>query len=167
MTTLSFGDRLTNAVVLRDEGSHDAEAKDLLVDLQRERPDDALVNLHCAWAHDKLGLEAEAIPYYRAALEFGLEGQHLKDALLGLGSTYRVLGEYDEALATLTRGVESFPGDRSLQVFRAMALYNNGRAKEACEALLGIIVDTSADPDVLGYKRAIEIYAADLDRTWA
>jgi hypothetical protein len=53
-----------------------------------------------------------------------------------------------------------------MQVFRAMALYNMGRPKEACELLLRIISDTTADDRIRAYQSAIDIYAADLDRTW-
>jgi len=165
MSTVQREDRLTEAIGLREAGQVE-EARLLLSVLHAESPDDPVVNLQCAWAHDKLGLEAEAVPYYEAAIRNGLEGEDLRHALLGLGSTYRTLGRYDEALTTLTRGVEDFPQDRGMQVFRAMALYNMGRPKEACELLLRIISDTTADDRIRAYQNAIEIYAADLDRTW-
>lgn len=166
MSTLHFEDRLDTAISMRANGNVEA-AKDLLIDLQQERPDNAAVNLECAWAHDKLGLESEAVHFYETALRLGLEGEDLKNALLGLGSTYRALGEYAKALSTLNGGVEWFPSDRSLQVFRAMALYNNERPKEACELLLQIISATTEDPDIRTYQGAIDVYAADLDRTWS
>lgn len=165
MSTVQREIRLTEAIALREAGQVE-EARLLLLALHAERPDDPIVNLQCAWVHDKLGLEAEAVPYYEAAIRNGLEDEDLRHALLGLGSTYRTLGRYDEALTTLTRGVEDFPQDRAMQVFRAMALYNMGRPKEACEVLLRIISDTTADERIRAYESAIDIYAADLDRTW-
>jgi hypothetical protein len=48
-----------------------------------------------------------------------------------------------------------------------MALYNNDRPKEACELLLRIISETSSDPEIQGYRTAIDVYADDLDRTWS
>lgn len=166
MSTLHFEDRLAAAVSLRESGDVE-KARTMLLDLQRERPDDATVNLQCAWVHDKLGLETEAVPFYERALEIGLEGTGLENALLGLGSTYRALGEYEKAASTLRRGVETFPDRRAMRVFLAMALYNNGRAKEACETLLRIISETTDDPDIIAYRSAIDTYAADLDRSWA
>jgi tetratricopeptide (TPR) repeat protein len=154
-------DLLAEAVVLRQNGQVEE-----LAGLCRRYPEDAGLNLQCAWAHDKLGLEREAVPYYERALSLGLEDQDLRDALLGLGSTYRALGEYDRALGTLTRGVERFPDDHGMAVFHVMALYNGGRAKEACEKLLTLLLDTTSDQAILGYRDAIEIYAADLDRVW-
>lgn len=166
MSAVDSKDRLAAAVALRAEGAV-TEAKDLLVQLLGEHPDDPEVNLQCAWAHDLLGLESEAVPYYEAAIRLGLADADRKDALLGLGSTYRTLGRYEEALATLDRGVEEFPDDGGMKVFRAMALYNNQRAKEACELLLTLLSTTTSDETITAYRRAIDIYAADLDRTWS
>lgn len=166
MSILQFEDRLAAAVSLRESGEVD-QARAMLLELQAERPHDATVNLQCAWAHDKLGLETEAVPFYERSLEIGLEGTELERALLGLGSTYRALGEYEKAVSTLQRGVQSFPDRRAMRVFLAMALYNNGRAKGACETLLRIISETTGDPDIIAYKAAIDTYAADLDRSWA
>jgi tetratricopeptide (TPR) repeat protein len=166
MSAVDSKDRLAAAVALRAAGEL-AEAKDLLVQLQSEHPDDPEVNLQCAWAHDRLGLESEAVPFYEAAIRLGLDDTDRKDALLGLGSTYRTLGRYEEALSTLDRGVEEFPDHGGMKVFRAMALYNNQRGKEACELLLSLISATTADETIASYRRAIDIYAADLDRTWS
>lgn len=165
MTSLHTDQRIAEAVAMRETGRLQ-EARRLLVMLHDEFPDDPVVNLQCAWAHDKLGLEKEAVPYYETAIRIGLETEDLRDAFLGLGSTYRTLGRYEEALATLTRGVEKFPDDRGMEVFQAMALYNTGRGKQACELLLRIILETSADEDIEAYAPAIDIYSADLDRTW-
>lgn len=167
MTAVSgIEDALAAAVALRERGE-DEEALVALVDLHRLHPDDPRVNLQCAWIHDKLGLESEAVPFYEKALEGGLAGDDLHDALLGLGSTYRALGAYDEAVRVLDRAVSEIPDARDLEVFRAMALYNAGRAKEACETLLRLLVETSGDEGITRYRRALSHYAADLDRTWA
>lgn len=138
----------------------------MLLALHGEDPTNAAVNLQCAWVHDKLGLEAEAVPFYEKALEIGLEGEDLHDALLGLGSTYRTLGRYGESLRTLDRGVTEFPEDPAMKVFRAMALYNEGRSKEACQLLLTIMATTDQPEPIARYRNAIAEYASDLDRTW-
>lgn len=157
--------RLAAATSMREAGK-DEEARHLLLDLHADQPDDALVNLQCAWVHDKLGLESEAVSFYETALDLGLEGGDLRDSLLGLGSTYRALGQYERALATLRRGVDLFPDHRGLQVFLALALYNTGDATRACQMLLQVLAETSADPTVMAYRRALGLYAEDLDRTW-
>jgi tetratricopeptide (TPR) repeat protein len=165
MKILRNRDRIAEAVALREAGQVE-QSRALLLALLDETPDDPIANLQCAWAHDKLGLESEAVPFYEAALGLGLEDDDRRHALLGLGSTYRTLGRYEEALATLTRGVEEFPGDNGILVFQAMAFYNTGQAKDACELLLRIILETSSDEAIRSYESAIGAYAADLDRTW-
>jgi tetratricopeptide (TPR) repeat protein len=167
MTALSgLEDTLAAAVALREQGE-DEEAMRVLLELQRRHPEEPRVNLQCAWIHDKLGLEADAVPFYEKALAGGLDGTDLHNALLGLGSTYRALGRYEEALHILDRGVAEVPGSRDLEVFRAMALYNVGRAKEACESLLRLLVETTSDTLISRYRAALDEYAADLDRNWA
>ena len=157
--------RIATAMDMRHEGKHE-EALNLLIDLHDGHPNDPVVNLQCAWTHDKLGLGREAVPYYEAALEIGLDGEDLRSALLGLGSTYRALGDYEKAHSVLERGVELFPADRGILAFFAMALYNIGRAKPACEILLGVLTETTSDPSISQYEKAISLYAEDLDRTW-
>jgi tetratricopeptide (TPR) repeat protein len=157
---------LESAIALRQAGD-DHAARTVLLELHEEYPDDARVNLQCARIHDKLGMEREAVPFYEKAIHAGLEGGDLHDALLGLGSTYRALGEYEKSLEILDRAVTEMPDDRGLRVFRAMALYNNARHKEACETLLRLLVETTGDEDISVYRPALAEYAEDLDRTWA
>lgn len=158
--------RLSAAVAARESGRLE-EAREALLALVAEFPDDPAVNLHCAWAHDRLGLETEAAPFYERAIELGLAGKDLNDALLGLGSTYRAVGRYEEALRTLGLGVAEFPNDQGMKIFHAMALYNNGLAKQACEALLTVLATTTQEDGIARYQRAIAEYAVDLDRSWA
>lgn len=143
------------------------EARALALELHAEQPDNPTVNLQAAWTHDRMGLEEEAVPFYERAIEGGLESDDLRHALLGLGSTYRALGHYPRSLSTLSRGVELFPEDRGLQVFQALALYNNSKSKEACALLLCLLIETTSDPDISSYERSLREYAADLDRIWS
>jgi hypothetical protein len=48
-----------------------------------------------------------------------------------------------------------------------MALYNAGRAKEAVESLLRVVAETTSDAELASYRRAIELYAEDIDRKWS
>lgn len=59
--------RLAEAVALREKGERE-EARERLVALAAEYPDDAEIAYQTAWAHDVLGLEAAAVPYYERAL---------------------------------------------------------------------------------------------------
>lgn len=165
MSALQLESRLAAAVSMRENGELE-RARELLLELHRDHPDDSNVNLQCAWVHDKLGLEREAVPHYERAIELGLDGEDLRSALLGLGSTYRALGDYTKAVATLTMGVDTFPDDRAMKVFQAMALYNTNRSKEACELLLHLLSETTSDTRIRSYDGAIDVYATNLDRTW-
>ena len=131
-----------------------------------ETPDDAELNYECAVAHDRLGLEHEAVPYYVKAIRQGLPEPQLRSAYLGLGSTYRAIGDYPKSMEVFDEGLELFPDAEELVVFRAMTLYNLGRAREGVAHLLGVLARTSEDPGVVRYRRAIEFYADHLDETW-
>ena len=150
---------------LRLEGKHE-QARLLAIELAASSPEDAEIQYEAACIHDYLGLESQAVPFYQAALSGTLSQEHVRSAILGLGSTYRTLGRYDEAKATLLDGVARFPSAREMKVFLAMVLHNLGESKVAIESLLLLIAETSNDPNILEYKGAIEFYAKDIERSW-
>ena len=156
---------LAEAIHLREDGEHE-EARNLLLKLVAEHPEEAIVHFQTAWVHDAMGLEREAVAFYERALELGLSNRERAPALLGLGSTLRTLGEYARAIEVLREGVEDFPEMRAMEVFLIMSLYNEGRHQEAMERALQIILDTSADDSIGMYERAIQFYAGNLDQTW-
>jgi len=156
---------LALAKELRANGKH-AEARELLVALVAQSPNDAELQYEAACVHDFLGEEASAVAYYHAAILGPLSEEHLRGAYLGLGSTYRALGRYIEAEATLRQGVERFPQANEMKVFLAMALHNLGQSKAAVECLLAVLAQTSSDKEIQAYRRAIVLYAQDIDRTW-
>lgn len=151
---------------LRREGRH-REVLHHGPGLLRQSPGDPELHFQLACAYDYLSLEAEAVPHYEAALVGPLSPSHTREALLGLGSTFRTLGRYEEAHEILSRGLREFPEAMEFRVFLAMALYNLGRPKEAVELLLDLIARTSADPDIQSYKAAISLYAQDIERQWS
>ncbi|WP_055701816.1 tetratricopeptide repeat protein [Streptomyces silaceus] len=156
---------LAEAIRLRQAGRRE-EARERLVALSERLPQDAEVAYQTAWVHDTLGLEAEAVPYYERALDGSdLSDDDRRGALLGLGSTYRILGRYEEAAALLGEAAREFPDDGALKTFLAMALYNTGRTHDAMEILLMLLAETTNDPEIAGYRPAIEEYAKDLDAT--
>lgn len=161
--TMPGADRIR---ALRAAGEHDAALR-LALELLCATPADAGLQYEVACLHDYLGQEAAAVGHYTAAIAAGLSGDRLRSAYLGLGSTYRALGAYTEALGTLDEGVRRYPDALELRVFRAMALYNAGRAKEAVETLLRVIAQATSDAELASYREAIELYAQDIDRKWS
>lgn len=167
MTGSQRNAQLTEAVRLREQGDT-AEARRRLLALGELWPRDAQIAYQSAWAHDVLGLEAEAVPFYERALTAPVQRLSPADrceALLGLGSTYRVLGRYEDAERTLRTAVAEFPHHGALRAFLAMALFNRGRHEESTRLLLELLAATSEDPTVRAFRRAIETYAEDLNGT--
>lgn len=174
-----MNDRLTKAIQLRELGRAKQdqtmleEARTLLLELVAVFPDEAEITYQTAIVHDNLGLEREALPFYIRTLAQGLSGSDTatklmkrERAFLGLGSTYRVLGEYQKAEATLRQGLEEFPQSRALQVFLALALYNTQKSKEALELVLTNLLETTSDETLQYYKRGLLYYTSHLDEIW-
>ena len=141
-------------------------ARQLALGLAAEHPRDAELQYEAACVHDELGREAEAVPFYEAALVLGLPEESLRGAYLGLGSTLRTLGRYRQAEATLRAGLARFPDAAELKTFLAMTLHNLGQSRQAVELLLTVLADTSADAHVATYRKAIRFYARDIERVW-
>jgi tetratricopeptide (TPR) repeat protein len=156
---------LEKAIDLRKSGNH-KESKNLLMALVQKFPDNASINYQCAWSFDLLGEESKAVPFYENAIKLGLSSKELEGALLGLGSTYRTLGEYEKSKSTFLKGIELFPNNRSIQTFYSMTLYNLNEHSKAMELLLKCLIDTTTDDEILKYKKAIDFYSNKLDEIW-
>jgi len=65
---------LAEAIQLRETGRLD-EARTALLVLIENDPMNPSIWYQCAWVHDSLGRESEAVPYYTIALELGLLGE--------------------------------------------------------------------------------------------
>lgn len=89
-------EQFEEAILLRKKSNYE-ESKKLFIYLVEKYPNHALINYQCAWSYDLLGEERKAVPFYERAIELGLFGEDLEGAYLGLGSTYRTLGDYKKA----------------------------------------------------------------------
>jgi tetratricopeptide (TPR) repeat protein len=158
-------DQLARAQAL-DAAGESESALAILRELVIAHPDDAQVRLHTAYACDGLGYEREAIPHYERAMELGLESNDLQTAYVNLGSSHRAIGEYERAVAVWRDGIARFPDNRALPVFLAMAQHNLGDHAVAMETLLRHLAETTSDPWITRYRRAILFYADKLDETW-
>lgn len=157
--------RLKKAIQLREEGKF-KDSNAVLTDLVKDYPGNAEIQYQCAWSFDVMGEERCAIPYYEAAISLGLPEEDLRGAVLGLGSTYRTLGEYEKSKEVFRKGMELFPADRAIQVFYAMTLYNLKQFHEAMQLLMINLIETTGDQNVKQYEKAIKLYSEDLDRKW-
>ena len=156
---------LQSAIELRECGDFRG-AEYLLSRVLAGTPDDAEANYQMAWLCDLEGREREAVPFYVRAIAGSLPDEGRSGAFLGLGSTYRALGEYPEAVEVLRRGMAEFPEDKAMQTFLAMALHNAGEHREAVGLLLKNLVKTTSDPNIKAYERASILYADRSDEVW-
>ncbi|MEC0171385.1 tetratricopeptide repeat protein [Paenibacillus graminis] len=158
-------DSLATAAALRSAGKAE-EARELLLALLSGDKENAELHYQLAWTHDVLGLEREAVPYYERSLLLGLPSEQRMGALLGLGSTYRTLGEYARSKEVLEQGVREFPQQKEFQAFLAMTLHNLGEHMEAMKLLLTLLAETSSDEGIGSYRKAILYYSDKLEQVW-
>jgi tetratricopeptide (TPR) repeat protein len=155
------------AARLMEAGERDG-AERVLLGLLEEHPEDARANYLMASLCDQSDQERRAVPFYQRALA-GVEDLPEEDAAgayVGLGSTQRALGEHEESLRVLLDSLERFPHDRALSTFLALTLYNLGEHRETVSTLLKNLVETTADPGIRLYGRALAFYADRLDETF-
>ncbi|MBC6297303.1 tetratricopeptide repeat protein [Listeria sp. FSL L7-1517] len=148
--------------LLLQNGEYESARTKSLLKLQAD-PENAELNYFAAWAHDALGKESSAIPFYEKALHNGLSEIDRQEAYVGLGSTYRITGSPEKAAALFQKALLEFPENKALQTFFIMTKYSQGLAKEALEDALMLLTETTENKDILNYKKAIQFYAKDLD----
>jgi tetratricopeptide (TPR) repeat protein len=120
--------------------------------------DDPRGPFEAAGARDSAGLEADAEPRYRRALELGLAGRARVEAQIQLASTLRNLGRPAESLELLD-AIDDSAGDLAdaVAAFRALALASSGRADAAASVALIALAS-----HLTQYRRAVDAYAREL-----
>jgi tetratricopeptide (TPR) repeat protein len=122
---------------------------------------DAAAVFETASVRDYLGLEPEAEPLYRRALELGLDDVRYPQAVIQLASTLRNLGQPDESIDLLTDWLaenEDHELADAAAAFLSLALAGAGRTTEA----LAVALDTLA-PHLTQYGRSVTAYAEELE----
>ena len=111
------------------------------------------------WAsvHDFLGLELDAIPIYKQALDSGLAGLKREKALIQLASSLRNVGKPNEAAALLESTTFSVETEAAAKAFLALAHVDSGNASKALSIAL-LEFYPAGGP----YERSIKLYATDL-----
>jgi len=137
---------------------HPDEALSYFANLRSTYPDNAEVWLHSAFTFDRLGRESEAIPLYIHALELGLQDENLRDCLVCLSSSYRVVGQPDVALSHLERARSLFPQDLVVLSFLSLTLHDLQRSSEAVQLLGLALIQESPDQNLASYQRPLRYY---------
>lgn len=130
--------------------------------LDAKHPNIAEINYQLAWTCDVLGRATEALPFYEKAIALGLPSNELSGALIGLGSTLRTLGQLDRSAEVLRSGKMQFPDNAEFDVFLALTLHASGQHADALRLALDTLCDTTEDPGLTAYQRAIRHAAAKL-----
>jgi tetratricopeptide (TPR) repeat protein len=157
----AWKDELDAIIGARAHGQF-AEILPRLQDLDRRFPNIAEIAYQLAWTHDTLDRTAEAVPLYEKAIALGLPPNELSGALLGLGSSLRLLGRLDRSAEVLRSGQAQFPENREFDVFLALTLHAQGQHPAALRLVLETLCDTTDDPGLTAYQRALRHEAARL-----
>ena len=109
--------------------------------------------------HDSAGRAAEAIPHYERALTLGLPDDLVPRCLVQLGSSLRNVGRLDDALELFDDAIDRYPDDVALRIFRAFALTDAGREREALIDVIDVARTRIDAPEIHRYARSLANYA--------
>lgn len=143
---------------------HLEKTLEFLKKILSQYPNDPQVYYQIAWTHDVLGKETDAIPAYEKAISLGLTGEDLENAYLGLGSTYRCVGDYKNSEKVLMKAQTLFPENRALKTFYALTLFNLKDYSGATKLLLKELAETTADHKIKSYSHALLFYSDKLEK---
>jgi len=136
-----------------DEEAFRAKIDELVAELPT---DSARAAFERACALDSTGHPDQAVPFYRRALELGLEGERRRRAVIQLASSLRNLDRASESVALLIAEREQ-PSDRlddAVSAFLALALADSGREREAVSVALAALA-----PHLPRYRTSLDNYA--------
>lgn len=148
-----------DAIIGSRHGGRVDHVVDTLRKLDARFPNVAEIHYQLAWTLDTSGKPAEALPHYEKAVALGLSPSEHANALIGLAVTLRALGRSARAAEALRSGRVQFPDNREFDVFLALALHDLGEHAEALRLALVALCDTTEDPGLTAYQRALR-YAA-------
>ncbi len=172
-TATTFSEKLDSLIALRESGraSQDtAVLKEALTgfqDLIHAHPQEPVLHYQIGICFDNLGFTNDAIPHYERAISLGLGEDDLRRCYLGLGSSYRVTGQYAHSLAILEKAVEQFPEYKPLHLFYALTLFNTQHYEQALEKAFLTLLPDNQDPDIRYFEKGLHFYATHLDDTWS
>lgn len=151
-----------DAIVGARHGGRAEHVADLLRKLDARHPNVAEINYQLAWTLESHGKPADALPHYEKAVALGLAPNEHANALIGLATTLRTLGQSARAAEVLRSGQLQFPDNREFDVFLSLALHDLGEHAEALRLALTTLCDTTEDPGLTAYQRVIRHAASGL-----
>lgn len=127
---------LKAAFEMRSSGNL-VESNRLLKELLSQNPDDALLHYECAWNHEILLQEEEAIQFYGRAIELGLSGKEGVNAYAQLGSMYRLHGRLKESEEILMEGMMKFWESGNCSVLKTLYAFTMYKMKNQARPCAG------------------------------
>ncbi|HVT72741.1 MAG TPA: tetratricopeptide repeat protein [Lacunisphaera sp.] len=161
MTTTPWKEELDAIVGARAHGQLE-EILPRLRALDARHPHVAEIHHQLAWTFAVLEKPAEALPHYEKAIALGLPPNELSGAYIGLGTTLRALGRFERSAEVLRSGASQFPDNPEFTVFLALTLFAQSHQAEAMRLVLDTLCDTTEEPGLTAYQRAIRHAAAGL-----
>jgi cyanophycin synthetase len=123
---------------------------------------DAIAEYEAGGVHDSAGRADQAVPHYERALELGLPPELEPRCRLQLASSLRNLNRVDEAIAIFDEAISRYPDDAALRLFRAFALADAGRAREALVDVIDLARTRIDAPEIERYARSLAAYTRQL-----
>ena len=142
------------------------DSQELLLSLLDSNPDEPIVLFEVGGSYDVMGYEEEAIPFYRQAIEAGLDGPDLLECLICLGISQRAIGEAEQAVEVLESARDQFPEDSAIKAFLSLAYYSDDRFEDAFQLLLELLLTTTNDKQLLEYSDTLDYFRENLDEVW-
>lgn len=150
-----------SAVWASASGMPDLDVVSAIDELVAEREaDDPAALFEAASARDYAGLESEAEPLYRSAIDGGLDERIRPRAVIQLASTLRNLGQVEESVRLLEGLLHEHPGDEWTgpgAAFLALSLASRGDERDAASVALAALADY-----LPVYGNSVRQYAAEL-----
>lgn len=162
----AHGDAKIEAAIEQRRQRNLAAALELLEAALKDNPNDPMIYYQIGWTHDALGKESDALEPYKKALALDLHGKSRQGLFVGLSSTLRCLGKYEEALQVVNQACGEYPHEIVFSVLRALILNNLNRGDEAISLLLTALLDTTNDLGIRQYDRAMRFYSTRLRETF-
>lgn len=149
----TLAEEIKHALNYEKQGDQDT-AFEALNDLCLKNPQVGEVWLEYALLLDKHDKEEEAIPKYQKAIECGLTPERERIAFTCLASSYRNVGEIDNAMTTIKQVRERMPNG-IVECFYALILYDAGFPAKAVATLGHALLEHSKPGILNGFEKVL------------
>ncbi len=87
----------------------------------------------------------------------------MENVYIGLGSSYRAIGEFEKALEVFNKAEQLFPINSATKVFKSITLYNCVINDLAVSNLIKILLENTNNFDIKKFEKALLYFSDHLD----